>query len=171
MTDSPAPTDPRAIRRWWGWLRHIMRRDQPYMDRYSLRRQLASGHNPWRAYINHFLAPDDPGYHDHPSKWSFSIILWGSYTEEYLEWPDYFRGDLTDPPVAPVICTRRVRWWNWIPAGRYHRIAKLHPSRFGGRGVVTLFFCGPLTGRPWGFWVAGKGHVPYEPPTPGPKTP
>lgn len=152
-----------------GWVRHILRAGEPYLDRFSLRRQGPSGTNPWRIYLHRFWAPDGPGHHNHPSAWSFSIVLWGSYTEEILE-VDRTRLDhdachevgpgIWATPFARRVVSRRVRWFNWITADRYHRIAELHPGP-GARGAVwTLFICGPLTGRGWGW--AGKGHVPVE---------
>ncbi|MES2384494.1 MAG: hypothetical protein V4593_08090 [Pseudomonadota bacterium] len=133
----------------------------PYLDRYSFRPQGESGTNEWRAYVHHFLAPDDDGHHNHPFAWSLSIVLRGSYTEEVLHigtkvtWTE----------------TRRVRWFNWITADKYHRIVSLHPARPGaapGAGVWTLFLAGPLardragTPRGWGFWLPGRGHVPWK---------
>lgn len=151
------------IKRWWGWVRHILRDGEPYLNRYSLRRQGPSGTNPWRVYLHEFLAPDGPGHHNHPSAWSFSIVLWGSYTEEILEverkWTRLAGG--WSLLRQGRVRTRRVRWFNWIAADRYHRIAELHPGP-GATGVWTLFVCGPLTGRGWGFYVTGKGHVPVE---------
>jgi hypothetical protein len=146
-----------------GWVRHILRAGEPYLDRFSLRRQGPSGTNPWRVYLHRFLAPDAPGHHNHPSAWSFSIVLWGSYTEEILEPAWHYRDGshgalLTHMPTR--VRRRRVRWFNWIDADRYHRIAELHPGP-GARGVWTLFVCGPLTGRGWGFWRDGR-HVPVE---------
>lgn len=161
------PLDPRAVRKWWGWWREIRRRGAEYMERYSIRPQYESGHNAYRAYINHFLAPDDPGHHDHPWTWALSIILWGSYTEEILVRPEDDYGhkmyDAEYRADGTVVLPRHVRWFNWIRPGVYHRIAELHPSRFGGRGVVTLFLCGGLHGRGWGWWKPGIGHVPYSP--------
>jgi hypothetical protein len=67
------------------------------------------------------------------------------------------------PPHTRVI-RRRVGWFNFILADKYHRITELHPATTGG-GVWTLFFAGPLArdgaGRPrgWGFWIPGRGHV------------
>lgn len=155
-----------------GWVRHILRDGEPYLDRYSVRAQGPSGTNPWRIYLHRFHAPDGPGHHNHPSAWSFSIVLWGNYTEEILErrcgkWHrfdgDHCEGQCGREPAVSVH-TRRVRWFNWITADKYHRIAELHPGpgargRAGG-GVITLFVCGPLTGRGWGFWRPGIGHVP-----------
>jgi hypothetical protein len=138
-----------------GWVRHIPRGTPPlpYLDRYTLRKQGPSGTNPWRLYLHNFLAPDGEGHHSHPSTWSFSIVLWGSYTEELLE-VDYSRGI----EMGRLVRTRRVRWFNWIPSTKYHRITELHPGP-GARGVWTLFVCSGLSGRGWGFFVAGKGHV------------
>jgi hypothetical protein len=146
-----------------GWVRHILRDGAPYLDRYSLRKQGPSGHNPWRAYLHAFHAPDQPDHHNHPSKWSFSIVLWGSYTEEIREWEDYVTGEMLPPDPDGlrdgVLRTRRVRWFNFITADKYHRITELHPGP-GASAVYTLFFCGPLSGRGWGFWRPGRGHVP-----------
>jgi hypothetical protein len=131
----------------------------PYLDRYSLRKQGESGTNEWRAYLHHFMAPDDEGVHNHPFAWSFSIVLRGSYTEEI----QHIWGDSPWPSRHP----RRVRWFNFIRADKYHRITELHPAKPGG-GVWTLFFAGPLARRDngtplgWGFWLAGRGHVPWE---------
>lgn len=150
-----------------GWVRHIPRALStgelvPYLNRYTLRRQNESGANPWRVYLHEFLSPDSEGHHDHPSTWGFSLVLWGSYTEEVLN----LNHHTTVNGVAHVrnVHPRRVRWWNYIPASKYHRITELHPWP-GARGVWTLFICGPLRrdpqGRPkgWGFWIPGRGHV------------
>lgn len=132
----------------WGWVRHILRDGQPYLDRYSVRAQGPSGHNPWRVYLHQFHAPDGPDLHNHPSHWSFSIVLWGSYSE--------------DTPER----RQRVRWFNWVPADKYHRIVSLYPGP-GARSVWTLFVCGPLARsadgalKGWGFWRNGR-HVPVD---------
>jgi hypothetical protein len=149
------------VKHWWGWVRHMSRPIAgvltPYMDRYTLRRQRDSGSNPWRLYLHNILAADSCGHHNHPSTWSFSIVLWGSYTEEVLD-PLCMSGH--HGCRAPRVDTRRVRWWNWIPASKYHRITELHPGP-GAKGVWTLFVCGPLTGKGWGFFLPGRGHVPH----------
>lgn len=134
------------------WVRHLLRsRGLPYMSRYSVLKQRPSGQNEWRIYLHQFLSGDDAGHHNHPFRYSLSLVLWGSYTEEILR-PE---GDIT---------TRRVRWCNWINAERYHRIVSLHPGP-GAKSVWTLFMAGPLARKPdgtlkgWGFWVVGRGHV------------
>jgi hypothetical protein len=154
------------VKHWWGWVRHITRpepngTETAYLDRYTARKQNGSGANPWRLYLHNFMAADSVGHHNHPSKWSFSLVLWGSYTEEVLVCFDR-DGEECGPCLGwPLyVRTRRVRWWNWIPATKYHRITELHPGP-GARGVWTLFVCSGLTGKGWGFWVPGRGHVPH----------
>lgn len=142
---------------WFGWVRHIKRRNPdgtltPYLDRFSLREQKPSGRNPYRVYLHRFLAADTPGHHNHPSTWSFSLVLWGSYTEERFDRP-------SNPYYRPRPVTRRVRWFNWLRPHHYHRITTLHPGP-GAKAVWTLFVCGPLTGRGWGFWRRTVGHDP-----------
>lgn len=155
-----------AVLAWRPSLRIITRENNtPYLRRWALRRQARDGTNERRVYLHNFLTPDGDGHHNHPWTWSFSLILWGSYTEEYFTRtpPDCTaaaRDGWCDNPLhteyrSPVR-TRTVRWFNWLPPGRYHRIVALHGS------VWTLFFCGPLTGKGWGFWMPGRGHVPWK---------
>jgi hypothetical protein len=168
----------RRLTRLCGWVRHLLRpatpggpSNMPYMDRYSLREQAVSGSNEWRVYLNHFLAGDTDGHHNHSFAWSFSIVLWGSYTEEILGVDPHAPLDhqahhqvapgIWATPFGRSVRTRRVRWFNFIRASKYHRITQLHPGP-GARGVWTLFFAGPLSGRGWGFFVPGVGHVPWQ---------
>jgi hypothetical protein len=62
------------------------------------------------------------------------------------------------PSHTGLVTRRRVRWWNFIRSTTYHRIAELHPGP-GATGVWTVFVCGPLSGRGWGFFRPGVGHV------------
>ncbi len=165
-TDLPAIT---FLGRAIGHLRRIARAIPggmvPYLDRYSLRKQGKSGTNEWRAYLHHFRAPDADGHHNHPFAWSLSIVLRGSYTEEVLHRP------LASCPNMPATLeSRRVRWFNFIRADKYHRITELHPGRGAApdAGCWTLFLAGPLRRRDngdptgWGFWVPGRGHVDWD---------
>jgi hypothetical protein len=101
------------------------------------------------GYLHRFFRGDlDDAPHSHPWPWSFSIVLWGGYTEERkitVDGIDYLK-------------TRRV--WplsiNWFRKGDYHRVTKLH-----GAETWTLFITGPKT-LSWGFWVFGRGHVPWR---------
>lgn len=127
-------------------------RERPgrYMTRRALRPMAETGGGPWRIYLQQFHGPDDEGHHNHPSRWSFSLVLWGSYVEERL---NVLTGEIT---------TRRVRWFNFLRSGDYHRIIDLKGE------VWTLFFVGPTAlrddGEParWGFWIHDRGHVDWE---------
>lgn len=138
-----------TVRKLWpfGWVREIPRETGRYLTRYSVREQKrgVSGGG-WRVYIHRFWS-GDLELHDHPWFWSFSIILWGSYTERY--------SDLVDGVMGPIR-TRRVRWFNWIPKTRFHQITELHGK------VCTLFFSGPLHHKSWGFWVPSRGKVQHD---------
>ncbi len=94
----------------------------------------------WPAvYLHKFLRPDrDRELHSHPNKWSFSIILKGSYTEERRRGNEVF--------------TRRVRLFNFLGLQDFHRIDELHGD------VWTLFFVGPKVSS-WGFWDRDTNEV------------
>lgn len=127
-----------------------------------------------RVRLHHFIGPDDAGHHNHPFAWSFSIVLsvlWGgSYTEEILHVCDWHKTEPTGSTTYPDfdhciggecwIETRRVRLFNWIPNGKYHRIVELHPGLFA-LGVWTLFVMGPRVSS-WGFWDKVRGHIPWR---------
>jgi hypothetical protein len=145
---------------WEGPYTKEIPRDRPgrYMTRRSLRYMAPDGGGPWRIYLQQFHGPDDEGHHNHPARWSFSLVLWGSYTEERLH------ADV----IGTHTETRRVRWFNFLRSQAYHRITALHPRRPGG-SVWTLFFVGPTQldadgNEPagWGFWIPGRGHVDFR---------
>lgn len=140
---------PTIVAGWFG-LRKIYREGRRlYLKRWAIRPQYQSGFNAWRMYLHRFISPDGIGHHNHPWTWSFSIVLWGSYTEEYFDGP----GPHSSREFCHRVRTRRVRWFNWIPSMRYHRITELHGTCW------TLFFCGPKLPSGWGFWIPGRGHV------------
>lgn len=151
-----------TVRKLWpfGWVREIPRETGRYLTRWSFREQRPKGGGGWRVYLHRFWA-NDLELHDHPWRWSFSLVLWGSYTERYFDFPagvpardDHPLGIRYGTPLR----RRRVRWFNWIPSTRFHQIEALHP-RAGA--VWTLFVCGPVHGGSWGFWVPGRGRVPH----------
>lgn len=149
-----APT----VRKLWpfGWVREIPRPTGRYLTRYSVREQKPTGGGGWRVYLHRFWSGDQE-VHDHPWSWSFSVILWGSYTETYADLiPNPWQGPGEPAEVLGPLRTRRVRWFNWIGRKRFHQITELHP---GPGGVWTLFFSGPRHGQSWGFWVPGRGKV------------
>ncbi len=153
---------------WGGPYSREIKRNRPgkYMIRHSLRKQSPKA-GAWRAYLHQFFGADDEGCHNHPWKWSLSIVLWGSYTEERLH-PDWLLDGLEGADCSMPASkrrwgqrSRRVRWFNLLRAGDYHRISELHPRRPGGQ-VWTLFITGPFSGRSWGFWIPGRGHVHWK---------
>lgn len=162
-----------VLRRWrqsWS-LRKIPRHGgRPYLERRGRKQTVEDAHldrerGTWRARLHHFVGPDDAGHHNHPFKWSLSIVfsaLWGaSYTEEVLHFDavDRVANSIGAYHLSwPETKTRRVRFFNWIPNGKYHRITELHPGLFG---VWTLFITGPRV-TSWGFWVPGRGHVHHK---------
>lgn len=125
-------------------LRVITREDsQLYLKRWALRPQRPTNQDgAWRLFLHRFFCGDGDGHHNHPWRWSFSIVLWGSYEEEYFD-------------MGHSAQTRTIRWVNFIPKRRYHRIVKLNGP------VWTLFFTGP-SAPGWGFWMPGRGHIPWK---------
>lgn len=153
-----------TVRKLWpfGWVREIPRECGRYLTRWSIREQKPTGGGGWRVYLHRFWA-NDLELHDHPWRWSFSLILWGSYTERYFDKP----ADKSDPLneserwttaelEAFQVKRRRVRWFNWIPETRFHQIEELHGN------VWTIFVCGPVHGKSWGFWVPGRGRIKHK---------
>ncbi len=104
------------------------------------------------AYLHNFQSPDFDGHHNHPWRWSFSIVLKGGYTEERLLCNDCG----VHPCRDPLVEVRKVRWFNVLRSHDYHKITELHGDTW------TLFICGPLTGRSWGFWMPGRGHIHWQ---------
>ncbi len=134
--------------------RHIKHEGRPYLERYFLAHFLGL-----RVYLHHFVASDPDGVHNHPWRYSLSIILCGWYMEQRLdEW--------------------RVRkWLNWITGDTFHRIVL--PE--GSPGVWSIFIHSRRV-KPWGmlrersalteerlswhpttvFEVAGAGDTPHS---------
>lgn len=139
----------------FGWVRRLPREDRPYLDRYSVREQKPKGGGGWRVYLHHIMSHDTE-LHNHPYRWSFALVLRGSYTERYFDREPALppHADLDQLERFGFVKRRRIRWFNWIPASRYHQIEKLHGD------VWTLFFAGPKLPS-WGYWVRGRGHVPF----------
>lgn len=114
--------------------------DQIYIKRYHTadKQENAS----W--FLHNIKLPDrDRNPHNHPYSWQLSILLGAPYTEEYF---DLRYGMETRTK------RRRVRFFNWIPGNRYHKITELHGD------VWTIFIHGPKHGKSWGFWTE-IGHV------------
>lgn len=98
-------------------------------------------------YLHNFHRADADRYlHNHPWRWTRSIVLSGSYDEERLAHPE-LEGCLD-------VVERAVRWFNKIGELDYHRVTKLHGD------VWTLFITGPRI-QDWGF-LTEQGHVPWQ---------
>lgn len=150
---------------WEGRSLRIIYRDNgdEYLRRYAIRAQQEENQDSaWRIFLHHFLLPDgDAHLHNHPWVWSFSIVLWGSYEEEYFNTCDCPQWDprmesCGSPENHHVLKRRTIRFFNFIPEGRYHKVTKLNGK------VWTLFFSGPRAKQDWGWFVPGRGHVQWE---------
>lgn len=110
----------------WLPVREITHQGQPYIERYYVA-TLAG----WRVYIHRFVASDPDGLHDHPFRFSFSIILAGWYMEQRRD-------------------GHHVRsFGNWIGADTFHRI--IVPA---GAECWTLFVHSRRV-KEWGFMRKG----------------
>lgn len=123
----------RRLSPFGGWLRRISRAGAPYLDRYSLREQNPTAGGGWRAYLHQFHASDADGFHNHPWRWAFSLVLRGGYTETRPGRARRWRG-----PLSIGILT----------GDTFHRV---EDPVTDGKGTWTLFVCGPLHGDSWGF--------------------
>lgn len=121
--------------------RHIPHQGKPYLERSYIGTFAGL-----RFYLHRFVACDEEGVHDHPFRYSLSIILAGWYFED--RW----------------VGRRIRRWFNFIGPNALHRVVL--PDN-ASHDVWTLFV---HTGRckPWGVLraVARGQHGPvmaYEP--------
>ena len=139
--------------------------DEPYLERYYL-----GGWTPWNsgnsklfswlpgAMFHRFVRGDeDRELHNHPWKWSISLILAGGYQEERM----MKGGKVTTFKVMPGSI-------NFIRDNDYHRVDLLEEDCW------TLFITGPktqswgflnretLTVTPWREFIRNKGLVPFE---------
>jgi hypothetical protein len=104
--------------------RHIRHEGKPYLERYYVGTVLGI-----RIYLHRFVACDEDGLHDHPFRYSLSLLLAGWYYED--RWGKRY--------------TRR--WFNFIGPNDFHRVVL--PSH-AAHDVWTLFMHVPRT-KPWGF--------------------
>lgn len=104
-----------------------------YLTRYYLFRRYLS----WlpRVYIHRFHASDeDLELHNHPWKFSASLILKGRYKEEYLDKNKKVQIRVLGPGSI-----------NLIPANKFHRLDLMT------KDVWTIFVSGKRV-QSWGFW-------------------
>lgn len=123
---------------------------RPYMERYYVATW-------WGLtfYLHRFVSGDsERSLHNHPFN-AASFVLCGRYTEEIVQ-------DICPHAPGGVIAHHRtVRWFNYIPGNKFHRITEPRP------GTWTLFIRGPrlrlqTDGDPekgWGFLNETDGGV------------
>lgn len=101
-----------------------MHEGKPYLERHYVCTVFGV-----RVYLHRFVACDEDGVHDHPFRYSVSLILAGWYYED--RWAKrYVR-----------------RWFNFIGPNDFHRVVLPHHA---SHDVWTLFMHVPRT-KPWGF--------------------
>lgn len=145
----------RLIRWIASWLPHRLitgEDNTPYLSRFRIVGWMpgSTWRWPFSVYLHHFHRPDlDDAHHNHPWSWAVSLILTGGYTEE-VPLAELHGGHL-------VIGERRLRpgRLNFLRSDSYHCVKELHGE------VWTLFIVGPKA-HSWGFWVPGRGHVPWR---------
>jgi len=114
--------------------------DRDYLERYYIGKLFG-----FTFYLHRFVAPDgERKVHDHPWRTAFSVVLAGSYVEEWVQWMDLTAEGGWSAKM------RRIRWFNWIPGHRFHRVANAEPETW------TLFVHGGRV-KGWGF----LNHEPY----------
>jgi hypothetical protein len=94
-------------------------------------------------YLHRFFQGDqDRELHNHPWKWSFSVILTGGYDEERL--------------VGNTVKTRRMGPGriNLLSGKAFHRVSLVDT----GKGAWTVFCSGSKV-KDWGFLIQETGEV------------
>lgn len=130
--------------------RHLSHRNiprengKPYLDRYYFWRHFKQWPKVPGLYLHCFRASDELVLHNHPFRWSISLILCGGYFEDRLQ--SRFWDSATQRYHL-----KEVRRWlgqfrlNFIRANDYHRI-----DLIDGSPTWTLFLAGPVI-QSWEF--------------------
>lgn len=146
----------------WCWWWALRARDQQtfyaeglaYLTRhyFTKRSSLSEGDDGRKlfgVYLHRFHRGDlDRSLHNHPWRWSFSIILTNGYVEERWN-PKTKRVDKHVLRPGSI---------NVIRANDFHRVDLLNPDQ----DAWTLFFAGKRLSGLWGFWRPGvHGFIPH----------
>jgi hypothetical protein len=120
---------------------------QPALDAFGnpIHEKDTGGGESWKVFLHRFhRSDDDADPHNHPWRWSLSLVLAGGY----LEWR------LEDGRMRPrVVMPGNL---NLIRANDYHRVELLQEDAW------TLFIAGPKL-QSWGFFDLLQGvHVPWR---------
>lgn len=134
----------------WRWM-DIVIEDELYLRRLYIFRM------PWLGLMLHQIkGPDDArdGLHSHPWKLGpfsfFAVVLAGGYREDYAEIPD------SKHHLLNVKSRVRRRFRPFV-----FKSNEVHAIREVDAGTVTLCLALPRHSG-WGFWVTGKGIVPWQ---------
>lgn len=127
--------------------RTIMVDGEPYLTRHYIVGDDKSD-SKFAVFIHHFHKSDQPNeLHNHPWSWGLSLIMFGGYYEDSLDW------STNDPDrdfrrrYAPEK-RRRIRFGmlNFFNGDHFHRVDLVDPIR----GAWTLFVAGKRLSS-WGF--------------------
>ena len=123
----------------------------PYLHRFYLHKKPREGFRQYlpSVYLHYFHRGDlDKALHNHPWKYSLSLVLTNGYLEDRRTKYGVIRRLLRSGSV------------NFIRANDYHKVTLLDPSK----GSWTLFVSGPRV-QDWCFWDParpGKQPVPWR---------
>lgn len=125
--------------------KRVIRNEQgdPYLTRYRIFGWMPGDQEqfPFSVYLHHIHRPDDDeALHSHPWDWAVSLVLAGGYLEELPG------GETVERTSGSVRTLRH---------DDYHRITEVLDDTW------TMFLVGRKI-RSWGFWVPGRGHVPWR---------
>lgn len=102
-------------------LRIIDHQGRPYLRRYYVGTLFGI-----RIYLHHFVDNDPDGLHNHPARFSFSVLLSGSYQEE-RRW-------------CRIPNQRNVRLFNFLGSDALHRVLLFRDGANNPCTVWSLFF-------------------------------
>ncbi len=128
---------------------------KPYIERFFLYER-----NGWTYYLHRMLGPDpDRDLHNHPWKYAYSRVLYGSYIERRLDF-GFQRRKIEHIPATVINTIRGYYYYNAVGASNvlgehtWHTIVEVKEPE-----TWTLFWHSEWF-RPWGFltekgWEAG----------------
>lgn len=119
---------------------------KPYLHRFYVKH---NGRFPG-VYLHHFHQSDpDRDLHNHPWRWSFSLILAGGYYEERLVENGEHR-------LTKITLDRKAPGINYITGDTFHRVVLKDVKN----GAWTIFCSGPEV-KDWGFMTYAGTFIPH----------
>lgn len=130
---------------------------KPYLHRFYIKH---NGRLPG-IYLHHFHQSDpDRDLHNHPWRWSFSLILTGGYFEERLVEAGPYRK--IGPQMSAygylkkTTLDRKAPGFNYITGDTFHRVVLKDLKN----GAWTIFCSGPEV-KDWGFMTIAGTFIPH----------